>query len=174
MKDWFTHHVRDELERSLVSADRVKAFIRRFESFKEFKGVISSALLRTLDYEKNEIALLLLGAGANVHERSVNGWTPLHYAARNNNVAIVKSLVARGADVNAESKDAFKSTPMKCALIRKHKEIVEILLQSGASADNTKSYLGDFPEIKPVLEAHSLRRGAPKKPSEDDSQALGL
>jgi hypothetical protein len=57
-------------------------------------------------------AVSLLTAGTNVHCRGSglqwrpvvldkNGWTPLHWAARNNRLEVAQVLLAHGADVNA-------------------------------------------------------------------------
>jgi ankyrin repeat protein len=35
-----------------------------------------------------------------VHKKDVNGWTPIHEAARAGHVEVVRTLVERGADVN--------------------------------------------------------------------------
>lgn len=45
--------------------------------------------------------MLLLAAGACVNAQDLDGWTPLHYAARNESHAevLVRTLVAAGADV---------------------------------------------------------------------------
>jgi len=34
-------------------------------------------------------------------------WTPLHFAAHNNNVEVVKSLIKLGADVNSVTKVSY-------------------------------------------------------------------
>ena len=46
-------------------------------------------------------AVKLIGKGADANSRiSPNGWSALHYAARNGNVEIVKTLLKAGADPN--------------------------------------------------------------------------
>lgn len=49
-----------------------------------------------------DTVLLLLAAGANVNTPDLDGWTPLHYAARNESQAepLVRTLVAAGAIVD--------------------------------------------------------------------------
>lgn len=59
-----------------------------------------------------------------------NTSTPLHIAAKYNNLKSVKWLLAHGADVNAQ--DASGSTPILLAIISKKKSIVECLLKQGA------------------------------------------
>ena len=50
----------------------------------------------------------LIELGADVNERS-NGMTPLMYAAKYNRVAIIKLLVANGADLNRKSEDGLSA-----------------------------------------------------------------
>ncbi|CAM9264237.1 unnamed protein product, partial [Sphacelaria rigidula] len=49
-----------------------------------------------------DTVLLLLAAGAAVNTQDLDGWTPLHYAARNNFQAevLVRTLVAAGANID--------------------------------------------------------------------------
>lgn len=49
-----------------------------------------------------DTTLLLLAAGAAVNAQDLDGWTPLHYAARNEFQAetLVRTLVAAGADID--------------------------------------------------------------------------
>jgi len=62
-----------------------------------------------------------------VNVKDTEGRTALHYAAFNGNVDIVKSLLARGADVNA--RDNNKTTPLHSA---RSKAVAEILVNNGA------------------------------------------
>lgn len=49
-----------------------------------------------------DTVLLLLAAGASINAQDLDGWTPLHYAARNElqGETLVRTLLAAGADVN--------------------------------------------------------------------------
>lgn len=49
-----------------------------------------------------DTVLLLLAAGASVNAQDLDGWTPLHYAARNelHAEALVRTLVAAGARID--------------------------------------------------------------------------
>jgi TPR repeat protein len=63
---------------------------------------------------------------------------PLHKAAEQNNIALVKSLIEKGANVNAA--DQLGWSPLHYAAYRGHKQTAELLLNSGAivnaKADN--------------------------------------
>ena len=54
----------------------------------------------------------------------------LHEAAKRNDIALVKSLLDSGADVNA--RNGNEETPLHIAASFGHREFVEILLASGA------------------------------------------
>lgn len=56
------------------------------------------------------MALLLLDKGASPHATAKNGYTPLHIAARKNQMDIATTLLEYGASANAESKAGF--TPL--------------------------------------------------------------
>ncbi|MFP4374136.1 MAG: ankyrin repeat domain-containing protein [Spirochaetaceae bacterium] len=57
--------------------------------------------------------------------------TPLHWAARQGHVEVVRTLIDNGADVNAS--DVFGRTPLHLAV--SHPEVVELLLDAGAGVD---------------------------------------
>jgi ankyrin repeat protein len=69
----------------------------------------------------------LLERGARVQHP---GWSPIHYAATGPNARIVELLLARGADINAESPNG--STPLMMAARYGSEEGVNLLLSRGA------------------------------------------
>ncbi len=58
------------------------------------------APLHEAGFEKAPIAALLLDAGADPNITDGDGWTPIFYAADNNNIAVIKLLLSRGANVS--------------------------------------------------------------------------
>ena len=60
------------------------------------------------------MADLLLKAGASLKDIDDNGWTPLHHAAHNGNIASAVGLIALGADPNVASKGGYR--PLHLAL----------------------------------------------------------
>jgi len=66
--------------------------------------------------DRYEIARLLLAFGADVQARGLNDWTPLHYAAANDDLDGVQLLLAHGADPNARTRIDALATPLQEAL----------------------------------------------------------
>lgn len=81
------------------------------------------------------VADALTEKGVDVHTADKDGITPLHLAAKNGQIEMVKFLIKRGANVNAQSA-VNKLTPLHCAAVRKNnKEIIEILIKKGANVN---------------------------------------
>lgn len=70
--------------------------------------------------------------GYDVNDQDNAGNTPLHEAALNGHLEIVKLLVERGANVNMQSFDMFLDTPLIDASANGHIEVVKYLLDHGA------------------------------------------
>jgi ankyrin repeat protein len=84
----------------------------------------------------------LLKAGAPVDMLSVGGWAPVHYAARDNNAAMLELLLRYGADTetrttqsNARGIDLTQYTALHIAAINGSTEAVACLLDAGADLD---------------------------------------
>src|SRR5262249_5460275 len=89
-------------------------------------------------------ARLLLDAGAQIDQRDlIANYTPLHWAAssEHSSPALVKLLLARGADPNAEGGQPVDNflgttqTPLSLAHKRGDTPITQALLKSGAKDD---------------------------------------
>ena len=81
----------------------------------------------------------LIEEGADVNAKDDNGYLPLHYAVRNDNIDLVELLIEEGADVNA--KDDWGRTPLHWA---KSEEITELLIEEGTNV-NAKDDEGRSP-----------------------------
>ena len=88
------------------------------------------------------ILQMLLDAGAcpDGIESSI-GWTPLHKAAEWSDEAIVSTLLARGADVDAKMNGSLH-TPLRIAIEKSRRNIVRLLLDAGA--DRNAVFQGDW------------------------------
>lgn len=71
-----------------------------------------------------------------IHARDINGWQPIHEAARSGDLEIIKCLLDRGADISATTYEG--RTPLwwaKKSLDPDH-EVIQYLESIGATADD--------------------------------------
>ena len=61
--------------------------------------------------DMQEIMELLLSHGADIQQRGMNDYTPLHYAAAGNDVTMIEWLLGHGADLNAKTTIDEYATP---------------------------------------------------------------
>ena len=74
-----------------------------------------------------------------------NGNTPLHVAAENGDLELVKQLVTKGADINAKNNNGF--LPMQLAIQKDQTAVVEVLLAAQFTYISTLS----APDRKDIL-----------------------
>ena len=86
--------------------------------------------VRSSDYTA---ARALVEAGGDVDTPQADGTTPLHWAARGNQVDITDLLLRAGADANAANR--YGMTPLSLACTNGSPEIVALLLDAGADPD---------------------------------------
>jgi ankyrin repeat protein len=127
------------------------------------RGDAGSAVLTAVYYRQKEIVNLLVARGADLSlfeacaageleriERLVadssqgavdinahggDGWTPLHLAAFFGHQKVVELLLARGADVAAQSTNPNANTPLHAALAANHKMVAGLLIGHGADVN---------------------------------------
>lgn len=63
--------------------------------------------------DRDAAITLLLSHGADLGQRGINDWTPLHWAAANGDVAAVELLLAHGADPHARTRIDECATPLE-------------------------------------------------------------
>jgi ankyrin repeat protein len=88
-------------------------------------GLKNTALNAAIAGKHPDVAMLLIGAEADVTIADSGGYTPFHIAAEEGFVPVVKALLARGADAHAV--DTQDRTPLSRAVARGHTEIVDLI-----------------------------------------------
>ncbi len=89
--------------------------------------------LASFPYQTNFLVKFLLERGAKVDAQDKIGWTPLHYAALNENEVLVKLLLSYGASVETINADGI--TALHIAAKRDASNICSMLLKKGASVN---------------------------------------
>ncbi len=84
--------------------------------------------------DRNEAAKLLLEFGADVHQRGVNGWMPLHCAAHKDDPEAVELLLKYGADPEARTNVDHYETALEEAERGGHKRAVKALRKTEKKA----------------------------------------
>jgi uncharacterized protein len=79
----------------------------------------------------------LLASGADVNQQDEQGWTPLNWVAGKGDLACVRLLLERGADVFKVGRD--QRTPYKIALAAGHPEVVKVLRGAEEKAGEGRS-----------------------------------
>ena len=93
--------------------------------------LMRSALYLAIANARDDAALLLIAAGANVRLSDDQGVSPLHLAAKSGRALIASALLSHGADVNAGS--VRGTAPLAVAAYFGHLSVVRLL--AAASAD---------------------------------------
>ena len=98
---------------------------------------------------------------------SVDGWQPLHLAARFGRGEAVRQLLDDDAPVDAVSRNRANCTPLHAATAGSHGEIVWLLIASGADVDareeggsvplHTAAAHGDVESVRALLSAGATR-----------------
>jgi len=82
--------------------------------------------------DRQDLLQLLLDHGADISQRGVNDYTPLHYAAATNDVPAIELLLARGADPGARTNVDDYATPLEEAERGRHHAAVAALRRGAA------------------------------------------
>jgi len=94
----------------------------------------SQQITKETSEDSNAKIKTLVDRGGNINERDPKtGKTPLHVAVDNKQTELVKSLIEKGADVNAT--DNEKYTPLTLAVQSNNKDVVNILIERDADVD---------------------------------------
>jgi uncharacterized protein len=85
------------------------------------------AALSSARADRYEIVELLLAFAADLQQRGLNDWTPLHYAVANDDLEGIQLLLAHGADPNARTRIDHYATPLEEAEHLGRAEAVRLL-----------------------------------------------
>lgn len=75
-----------------------------------------------------------LKKGANINTRE-RGFTPLHWAAQEGHLSVVRALLVGGARVNVRGTDDSDVTPLHQAIGEQHGRVAFLLIKSGADVN---------------------------------------
>ncbi len=101
-----------------------------YEATDGFPSLIAALSVRRVD--QPALIDLLLDFGANLEQRGLNDYSPLHFAACANDVGSVEQLLARGADPDARTRIDDLATPLEEAEILGRKEAAKVLREWSA------------------------------------------
>jgi len=96
-----------------------------YEDHAGFPSVI--AALSSEREDRKDIIDLLLKYGGDINQRGINDWTPLHWAAANDDVKLIEYLFEKGADHTLRTGIDDMATPLEEAEILGCKGSVKIL-----------------------------------------------
>lgn len=81
-----------------------------------------------------EVAKLLISNGADIHSSTVKyGDAPLHNAVNSTFIELIKLLIEKGADINAQNNDGW--SPLHNAVNNKDIDAVKVLIKHGANVN---------------------------------------
>jgi ankyrin repeat protein len=116
--------------------DVVDALLESGVELDVFEATATGQTARLVDLVAKDASL--------VNAYSIDGFTPLGFAAFFGQLEIVKALLKAGADVNAASRESMKVTPLASAAAAKQTEIARLLIEHGANV-NARSAGGHIP-----------------------------
>ena len=92
-----------------------------------------TALIFASDRDHNEIAKILIEAGANVNAQNNTGHTALLTATHRGNPELMKILIEAGANVNTQANDG--NTALMIAAFKSNGTIAKVLIDAGADVN---------------------------------------
>ncbi|MEE8583319.1 MAG: ankyrin repeat domain-containing protein [Acidobacteriota bacterium] len=130
-----------------------------------------TALMHAASLGRNDLAELLLAAGADLGQADHSGNTALFFFPAQDDSGLVESLIRRGAQVNHRNRARW--TPLVGAALVGHTGIVRLLIDSGAQVKEVPAALIQA-ALKNRLEAAKalLAAGAAPNPTLRDGRSL--
>jgi uncharacterized protein len=100
------------------------------------------SLVDVVQAKNHDLAVTMIAKGADVHARSADGTTALHWAAYNDDADLVQRLIKAGADVSVTND--YGASPLRTAATVADPVVIKALLKAGANA-NEQSPEGETP-----------------------------
>ncbi|MEZ5477051.1 MAG: ankyrin repeat domain-containing protein, partial [Thiolinea sp.] len=117
---------------------------------------LRTPLISAVANNHTEIALLLLEHDALVHVASKGGWQALHFAVSQGNTALIRALLARGADPGAKLWNGSSAMDLLAKLDEKVRTPLQPLLTQGNTAP--VSHDSAAPPLHQALGARDVSR----------------
>lgn len=139
-----TLKTRDDKDRTPIQAaaeqgywDCVQVMAHRCDDSHGHK--LGYALVHAVKADQTEVALALIAKNAYPYRYCEIGYSPLHWAASNNNKMVLQALLGNGASVMAHTArdETDKLMPLTVAIRSKARECITQLLYSGAIIEAT-------------------------------------
>ena len=106
-------------------------------------------LVAAASLDADEVALLYIDRGADIHHQGCSGGTALHWAAYRGRDKVVKRLIEEGAEINKKCIE-FQATPLLWALhglkeqlnrnVNHQLECIKLLVEAGADKNVADAY----------------------------------
>lgn len=119
----------------------VSAFALTDDEYMEYTGALADGNVK--------VVKRYLDNGVDINEKFY-AWSALQVAAKNNQMAVVKMLTEKGADINYKH-PITKMTAFHLAVFNENKEMVTYLASKGA--DINSKLRGNVPIIRPLRDA---------------------
>ena len=121
-----------------------------------------------------------LAEGADIEDRSDDGYTPLHFAAWFGRLEVARLLLGRGADPNSVAANESRVTPLHSAVSARHRDVAGLLLALGASANVvqkgglTPLHAAAREGDEGIIDLLLLRGADPTRPADDGRTPVDL
>ncbi len=124
---------RDKSGRSAIIAAAYSGHGRLAEMLAERVGVEDLTIFEAAAAGDVTAVRLRLESGAEIEDRSDDGYTALHFAAYFGRLEVARFLLERAADPNAVAQNKSRVTPLHSAVAGRHRDLAALLLALGAS-----------------------------------------